>query len=98
MNQLISATLVFLLLTNFVLLASSRLVTCIRAAAIQGMLLGLLALAVQVGKLSMVGILLPVTSMVVKGLLLPWLLVRAMRDANTIREIEPLIGYNLSVI
>jgi hydrogenase-4 component E len=98
MNQLINAILVLLVLSGFVLLASSRLVTCIRTAAIQGILLGLLAIAAQDGKLSIVGILLPLTSAMVKGFLLPWLLVRAMRDANTTREIEPLIGYNLSVI
>ena len=34
----------------------------------------------------------------VKGFLLPWLLARAMRDADTAREIEPLISYNLSVM
>src|SRR5260370_10457327 len=98
MNQLVNAILVFLVLTCFLLLASSRLVACIRAVAIQGMLLGLLAIAAQDGKLSIVGVLLPLTSAAVKGFLLPWLLIRAMLDADTAREIEPLIGYNLSVI
>jgi hydrogenase-4 component E len=98
MNQLQNGILVFLLLTGFMLLASSRLVACIRAVAIQGILLGLLAIAAQDGKLSVVGVLLPFTSTAVKGFLLPWLLTRAMRDANTLREIEPLIGYNLSVV
>lgn len=98
MNQLQNAILVFLVLTGFMLLASSRLAACIRAVAIQGILLGLLAIAAQDGKLSVFGALLPLTSTAVKGFLLPWLLTRAMRDANTVREIEPLIGYNLSVI
>jgi hydrogenase-4 component E len=98
MNQLENAILVVLVLTGFVLLASSRLTACIRAVAIQGILLGLLASVAQDGKLSMVGVLLPLTSAAVKGFLLPWLLIRAMRDADTVREIEPLIGYNLSVI
>jgi hydrogenase-4 component E len=97
-NQLENAILVVLVLTGFVLLASSRLTACIRAVAIQGILLGLLASVAQDGKLSMVGVLLPLTSAAVKGFLLPWLLIRAMRDADTVREIEPLIGYNLSVI
>jgi hydrogenase-4 component E len=98
MNQLQNTILAFLVLTGFMLLASSRLVACIRAVAIQGILLGLLAIAAQDGKLSIVGVLLPLTSALVKGFLLPWLLIRAMRDADTVREIEPLIGYNLSVI
>lgn len=98
MNQSVNVILVFLVLIDFMLLASSRLVACIRAVAIQGILLGVLAIAAQDVKLTVVGVLLPLISAVVKGFLLPWLLVRAMRDANTVREIEPLIGYNLSVI
>jgi hydrogenase-4 component E len=98
MSQLENAILVFLVLTGFMLLSSSRLVACIRAVAIQGMLLGFLAIATQDGKLSVIGVLLPLTSAAVKGFLLPWLLIRAMRDADTAREIEPLVGYNLSVI
>jgi hydrogenase-4 component E len=98
MNQLLNIILVFMMLTGFVLLASSRLIACIRIVAVQGILLGLLAIAAQDGKLSLVGVLLPITSVAVKGFLLPWLLFRAMRDADTVHEIEPLIGYNLSII
>jgi hydrogenase-4 component E len=98
MNQLVNALLVLLLLTDFLLLASSRLAACIRAVAIQGILLGLLAITAQNGKLSVVGVLLPTISAAVKGFLLPWLLLRAMRDADTVREVEPLISYNLSVM
>ena len=98
MSQLVNAILVFLVLTGFLLLASSRLVACIRAVAIQGMLLGLLAIAARDGNQSVFGVLLPLISAAVKGFVLPWLIIRAMRDADTSREIEPLISYNLSVI
>lgn len=98
MDQLINAILVFLVLTGFLLLASSRLIACIRAVAIQGILLGLLAIAAQDGSFSTVSLLLPLSTGAVKGFLLPWLLIRAMRDADTARDIEPVIGYNLSVI
>ena len=98
MDQLINTILVFLVLTGFLLLASSRLIACIRAVAIQGILLGLLAIAAQDGKPSVVGLLLPLGTAAVKGFLLPWLLIRAMRDAGTAREIEPVISYDLSVI
>jgi hydrogenase-4 component E len=98
MNQLVNAILVCLLLTGFLLLASSRLTACIRAVAIQGVLLGLLAIGSQDGKLSVVGVLFPIVSAAVKGFLLPWLLLRAMRDVDTVREIEPLVSYNLSVM
>ena len=98
MNQLINSILVFLVLTGFMLLSSSRLSACIRAIAIQGVLLGVLAISMQAGQLSMAGVLLPLSSAVVKGFVLPWLLFRAMREADTVREVEPLISYNLSII
>src|SRR5260370_15478789 len=98
MRQLVNAILVFLVLTGFLLLASSRLVACSRAVALQGVMLGLLAIVARDGNQSVLGVLLPLTSAAVKGFILPWLITRAMRDADTAREIEPLISYNLSVI
>lgn len=98
MSQLVNAVLVLLVLTGFWLLSSSRLAACIRAVAIQGMLLGILAIAVQDGQWSVAGVLLPLTSAVVKAFFLPWMLFRAMREAETAREVEPLISYNLSIM
>lgn len=98
MSQLINSILVLLVLTGFTLLSYSRLTACIRAVAFQGVLLGLLAIFMQDGQLSVAGVLLPLTTALVKGLLLPWLLFRAMRAADTVREVEPLISYNLSII
>ncbi len=98
MSQVINSLLVLLVLTGFTLLGSSRLAACIRAVGFQGLLLGLLAILMQDGKLSAAGVLLPLTTAVVKGILLPWLLFRAMREADTVREVEPLITYNVSII
>ncbi|HLH76029.1 MAG TPA: hypothetical protein VKV28_04395 [Candidatus Binataceae bacterium] len=98
MSQLSNSMLVLLILTGFTLLGSSRLVACIRAIAVQGLILGLLAISLQDGDLSASGLLLPVLTATVKGLLLPGLLFRAMREADTVREVEPLISYNLSLI
>jgi hydrogenase-4 component E len=98
MSQVINSLLVLLVLTGFTLLSSSRLAACIRAVGFQGLLLGLLAIFMQDGQLSAGGVLLPLTTAVVKGILLPWLLFRAMREADTVREVEPLITYNLSII
>jgi hydrogenase-4 component E len=98
MTQGISSILVLLVLTSFMLLSSSRLAACIRAIAFQGILLGLLAIAMQGGHWSLAGVLLPFITAIVKGFLLPWMLFRAMREADTVREVEPFISYNLSVI
>ncbi|MGD0073348.1 MAG: hydrogenase [Candidatus Binataceae bacterium] len=98
MEHLVNTILVLLVLMSFLLLSSSRLATCIRAVAIQGALLGILAIAMQDGQLSVAGVLLPLVAAVVKGLLLPWLLFRAMRETETRREVEPLISYNFSIM
>lgn len=98
MSQLVNLILVLLVLTGFALLSSSRMAACIRAVAIQGVLLGMLAIAMQDGQMSVAGVLLPLGSALVKGLVLPWLLFRAMRAADTAREVEPLISYNLSIM
>ncbi len=42
MNQWVGTLLVLVLLTDLTLLGASRLVTCIRYAAVQGILLGIL--------------------------------------------------------
>ncbi len=98
MNQLINSLLVILVLTGFMLLGSSRLAACIRTVAVQGVLLGILGVAMQAGQWSIAGVVLPLSSAVVKGFVLPWLLFRAMREADTAREVEPFISYNLSIL
>jgi hydrogenase-4 component E len=97
-NLWVDTVLAFLVLTGFLLLGSSRLAACIRTVALQGVLLGLLTLAVQENHPSVGVIIIALTSAAVKGYVLPWLLFRAMREADTVREVEPLISYNLSVI
>jgi hydrogenase-4 component E len=98
MDQLLNFDLMLLVFTGFMLLGSSRLVVCIRAVAFQGALLGLLAIFIQDGRLTLIGMLLPLVTGLVKGFFLPWLLFRAMREADTLREVEPLISYNLSIV
>jgi hydrogenase-4 component E len=91
------AILVGLILTNFVLLGSSRFGSCIRVVALQGVLLGLLTLAAREDQASLRGPMLALASTSVKGLVFPWLLARALRDADVRREVEPLVGYGLSI-
>ncbi len=98
MIGVVDAVLVLLILSGFSLLSFSRLTACIRAVAIQGLLLGILAVAVQDGSVSLAGALPPLISAMVKGFVLPWMLFRAMREAQTAREVEPLISYNLSIM
>ncbi len=97
MNAWMDATLVFLILTNLLVLGSSRLGTCIRFVAVQGVALGLLALSAGRPGLTVPALALSVGSIVLKGVVFPWLLSRAIREAQARREKSPLVGYTASV-
>jgi hydrogenase-4 component E len=82
---------------NLLALASSRLPSVIRAAALQGMVLGILPLLMEHEFQWMVG-LVAVGTIVVKGFVIPHLLRRALRAANIDREVRPLIGFVPSLL
>jgi len=94
----IDSTLVLMILTNLMLLGSSRLRTCIRVVSMQGLIAGLLALGARGGPPSPHMILLALGGMGLKGFLFPWLLFRARRQANVRRETHPLLGYQASIL
>jgi len=94
----VDAILVGLILTSFVLLGSSRFGSCIRVVAFQGVLLGGLTLAAHADEPSLRASLLALASTGLKGVAFPWLLSRALRDADVRREVEPLVGYGPSVL
>jgi hydrogenase-4 component E len=94
----IDSALVLLILTNLMLLGSSRIRTCIHVVAVQGIILGLLAVVARTGGPSSHAILLAVGSLALKGFLFPWLLFRARREANVRREPRPFVGYQISIL
>lgn len=82
---------------NLLALASSRLPSVIRAVAVQGMVLGVMPLLMEVHFDWLVACVALVT-VGVKGFFIPTLLIRAMRSANIDREMEPFIGYVPSLL
>jgi len=96
-NVWIETTFIFLVLTNLRLLGLSRLGACIRTVALQGVILGLLALPLNQEDFQS-ALIVSLGSIVVKGVVFPWLLFRAVREANVRREIEPYIGYIPSIL
>lgn len=96
MNPYANALLASATLALFVLLGSSRLRTCIRAVAAQGLLLG--AMPFFEGELGLRTILLALASMSIKGILFPVLMTRILRKADVRREVEPFVGYNASLL
>ena len=98
MGNALDMLLVLLVLTDLVLLGSSRLRNAIRIVALQGLMLGLLPLLAHGHGLVGSAVLLGAGSAVLKGLVFPSLLNRALRETNARREIEPLVGYVPSLL
>jgi hydrogenase-4 component E len=98
MDLLLYFIVVLLILTNLRLLASSRLASCVRVVALQGILLAVLPLLVGTELLSFRACMLSSLAILLKGIIFPWLLMRALQSANVTREMEPLVGYTTSLI
>jgi hydrogenase-4 component E len=98
MAQLINTILVFLILSNLMLLGISRLGACVRVVALQGIALGILPLALEHGGLDVRLILFAAILVILKGGVFPWLLNRMLRDVKIQREIEPFVGYGFSIL
>ena len=93
------AILAAFLLTDLMLAASSRLLHCIRIVAVQGILLGILPLVVRAwSEVHPEQIWVALLNIGIKGVALPLLLILAMRQARVRRELEPFVGYSLSVV
>lgn len=82
---------------NLIALGSSRLPSIIRAAAVQGMLLGALPLLCH-EEFTWLGTLVAAGTVAIKGFLIPSLLRRALRAASIERELEPLVGFIPSLL
>jgi hydrogenase-4 component E len=94
----IEAILVLVILTNLLVLGSGRLATCIRSVALQGVLLGMMTFVAHDGGHQLRTTFLAIASISIKGIAFPALLFRALREAGIRREIEPYVGYNLSIL
>ena len=90
--------LVLLMLTNLWLLGSSRLLSCIAAVSVQGVLLGALALLVRIDAPLWRLLLQAGISFGLKGMIFPLLLLRAVRSVDARREMEPFVGYSASLL
>lgn len=97
MNHFIDLSMLLLILTNFLLLGSSRLRTCIRLVAFQGVILGLLPFFF-VSTMSWHTTVIALLAMTLKGGIFPWLLLRALGLASVRREEEPFVGYSTSLL
>ena len=91
MSSLLSLLVAALLLVNLVALGTSRIATVVRAVALQGVLLGALAVAAH-GNVNGRVLALALASAALKGWLIPVILFRALRQVGIRLEVEPSIG------
>ena len=85
------------ILSNFVLVATSRVNKAIQIAAVQGVLLGLIPLAMGLGRHSHI-LLMVAAAILVKGWFIPFMLRRALHQVHINREVDPYIGYTVSLM
>ncbi len=98
MNALSDILVLLLVLTNIRLLATSRLLVAIQTLAYQALLLSIILLAESFGHWTTQLLALALVTLVLKGVFMPWLMRRAMRQADVRREVEPFVGFSASVL
>jgi len=94
----VDVILILVVLTNLRLLGSSRLGASIRTVAVQGFLIGLLPLLAPNRDALWKILILSIGSMALKGVVFPRLLLRALREADVRREVEPFVGSVMSLL
>jgi hydrogenase-4 component E len=95
-NQL-NALLILLLAINLFALGTSRILALIRIVALQGVLLGILPFLVH-QHITWATVMIALAAIVLKGVVIPAIMLRALRDTQIKREVEPLIGFLPSIL
>ncbi len=98
MNNWVDSLLIALVLMNLILVASGRLSACIKIVGFQGIGVGLLPLFFHTHPVLAKTIFLVIVIIGLKGFVFPWFLSLALREANVRREVEPFIGYPVSML
>lgn len=93
--------LLLVTISNLYIVATSRLTSCVRASAVQGAALSLLPLVlwahgwdVQIFHLAVIC----AGTLLIKTIIIPMLVLRAIREANVRREVEPSVSLHSSVL
>lgn len=95
-NQL-NALLIMVLVINLFALGTSRILAVIRIVAVQGALLGIIPFLVH-QHVTLPAVMIAVAAIVLKGIVIPAIMIRALRDAQIKREVEPLVGFLPSIL
>lgn len=94
---LLDPLLVAILLVNLYVLGTSRMRAVIGASALQGAILGVLAIAVHAA-ITVEVVAFALAAIAIKAVVIPRLLYKAMRELAIVRDVEPLIGFLPSLV
>ena len=97
MTSALNGILVLVLVMNLFALGTSRIQALIRIVASQGAFLGVIPLLVH-QHLTIAAWLMALIAILIKGIVIPGIMMRALRDAQIKREVEPLIGLLPSIV
>lgn len=101
MSESADFVLMAVIVLNLYAVSTSRLAASVRASALEGVALACLPLALWSRALGNPGFEIAAISagtLVVKAVVIPWLLVRAIREADVRREVEPFVSLHVSVL
>lgn len=98
MDTWVDLIVIAVLLMNLMMLSSSRIRTCIRIVAVQGVLIIGIPMIMEVDLRAIGMIISFFFSIALKGVVFPKLLFRALREANIRKEVEPIGGYPFSLL
>lgn len=95
---MLNLLLLLIVLCNFRLLAASRLGSAIHVCAIQGGLIAIVTAVLHQGDYNLLFIAGVLLTFGVKAVLFPWLLMRTLKKVGIRREVDPYVGYHLSLL
>jgi len=98
MNSIFNFLMILLILLNFRLLSSSRLIPCIHTFVMQAVILTLVAWLTHRHNLNIHLIILMSVNVILKAIALPWMLSRVAHKRAISRELDPIVGYTASLI
>lgn len=98
MEKMLPLIIILLMMSSLFMLSTSRLGTLIRVVGYQGLVLGLVPFLTRLSLTDPHVWILSIGSIVIKGFIIPALLCKALRGVAINREIEPYIGYSISIV
>ena len=98
MNTIFNFLVILLILLNFRLISSSRLMPCIHILMIQAVVLSGVAWMTHHGHMSLSLYFMLTVNVLLKAVVLPWMLTRVVQKNIISRELDPFVGYSSSLI